>query len=152
MPTLRYDAAQLDYLAYLVWMGGLALLVARHREAVERVRREQLETQEQRYRLLAENVTDIVFRQDMDLNITYVSPSVYAVSGYTVEEMLHKRMSELLTPESLARAIASFGELGQRARYEDVRIPLVEYEYIRKDGSTFWASCACRSFGTRRTG
>ncbi|MFZ0451746.1 MAG: PAS domain S-box protein [Desulfatiglandaceae bacterium] len=94
---------------------------------------------EERYRFLAENVRDVIFIQDMDLNITYVSPSVTALFGLTVEEALKENLADYMTPDSFEKGVRDFQKyapLAQNGR--DVNIPLMEYEYIRKDGSTFW--------------
>jgi PAS domain S-box-containing protein len=137
-PSLLYDADQLNRIAYVAFMGGLVLVTARHREELERVRQAQVRQSEQRYRLVAENTTDIVFRQDMQMVITYVSPSVEKTFGFTVAEGLRKTMPELMTPGSLERATTMFADYAVRAQHEDLYIPLMEYEYVKKDGSTFW--------------
>ncbi len=49
----------------------------------------KLAGQEQRYRLLATNMTDIVWTSDENLNINYVTPSVEQVLGYSVNEVLN---------------------------------------------------------------
>jgi len=100
---------------------------------------EALKESERKYRLLAENITDVVFIQDMNLNLTYVSPSATQLFGYNVEEGLKLKMKDLMTPDSFKKAMDSFQEKAVLAQAkEDVDIPLMEYEYVRKDGSTFW--------------
>ena len=47
-----------------------------------------LEESERRYRTLAETARDIIWTVDLDLKYTYISPSVTAALGYTVEEIL----------------------------------------------------------------
>jgi len=42
---------------------------------------------EERYHFLAENVRDVIFIQDMDLKITYVSPSVTEVIPTKVRKL-----------------------------------------------------------------
>jgi len=108
-------------------------------EIVERKRvDEQLLEREQRYRLLADNSRDVVFTQDMDLNLTYASPAAESLFGYAPEELTHLKLSQLLSDASLEAAMTSFQEYAQRARSEEVVVPLMEYEYLRRDGSTFW--------------
>ena len=91
------------------------------------------------YRFLTENASDVLFIQDMDLRITYVSPSAMPLFGYTEEEAKRLNMKDIMTPESLERAMESFHRTVPLVyEHGDLDIPLMEYEYIRKDGSTFW--------------
>lgn len=92
----------------------------------------------ERYRLLAENTTDVIFVQDMEFNLVYVSPSVTPLTGYEVEELLNLKVNDFMTSESFERATGAFQYYAALAREGDPDIPLMEYEYIRKDGSTFW--------------
>ncbi|KKN20545.1 hypothetical protein LCGC14_0934350, partial [marine sediment metagenome] len=54
------------------------------RKKIERKLRES----EQKYRLITTNSQDIVYTLDMNLNNTYISPSVYNVLGYDVDEAI----------------------------------------------------------------
>jgi two-component system, cell cycle sensor histidine kinase and response regulator CckA len=108
-------------------------------EAAARQRAEgELNESEEQYRLVSQNMTDVVARQDMELRIKYVSPSVERMFGYTRQEVLALDFARLMTPESLARALRTFQEYVERAKEQDAAVPLTDYEYLRKDGSTFW--------------
>ena len=52
---------------------------------------EELKESEKKYRLLADNVDDVIFVLDMNLNYTYASPSVKILLGYEQEELLKLR-------------------------------------------------------------
>jgi len=99
----------------------------------------ELERLEERYRLVEEHSRDVIFTEDMNFRITYVSPSVTSMFGYTVEEICRLQGKSYMTPESMARAMRDFQKYSALARKnKDLDLPLMEYEYVRKDGSTFW--------------
>lgn len=99
----------------------------------------QLRESEQRHRLLAENMTDVVFVQALDMSVVYLSKSAEPLLGRDVEELRRLGMHEVMTPESLLRARELYARLLPRAQAgEEVEPPLMEFEYVRADGSTFW--------------
>ncbi|XDY96632.1 EAL domain-containing protein [Pseudomonas benzenivorans] len=64
---------------------------------------ESLRDNEQRYRLLAESISDMIFSTDNGLRLNYVSPSVQAVLGYTTDWVLANGFRGLATnPTQLA--------------------------------------------------
>ncbi|MCP4761422.1 MAG: PAS domain S-box protein, partial [archaeon] len=63
---------------------------------------------EERYRLIAENVGDIIWTTDMNFNFTYISPSVYPLRGYTVEEAMKQTLEEVVLPKSLEKIMKLF--------------------------------------------
>ena len=64
-----------------------------------RAAEDALRTSEERFRLLAENATDIVSRRGPYGRITYISPSVTAILGYEPESMVERETIELVHPE-----------------------------------------------------
>lgn len=124
---------------------ALAVILAAHAVQQRLVRsladlREQSRAREEavaRLRLLSENVSDVVFVQDIDLRVLYVTPSVERLTGYTPDEILALDMARFHTPESLKRAMATYGHYLALAAEGPVDVPLLEFEYVRKDGTTF---------------
>lgn len=96
---------------------------------------------EKRYSLLAENVTDIIWTMDLNLNLTYVSPSVTAVRGFTPEEMLAMPLADSLPPESvryLRRVIEEQLTLEKDGKIRAGQYLNLEMEAYRKDLSRIW--------------
>jgi len=60
---------------------------------------------EQKYRLLEKNINDIIWITDLNINTTYVSPSVKAILGFTVEEDMARSTTDKFTPESLKKIV-----------------------------------------------
>src|SRR5208337_2827882 len=81
-----------------------------------------LQPTDDRYRLLAENVSDVIFTLDLDLRYTYCSPSVERLRGYTAEEAMSQTLEQVLTPAScqVASRILKEGLAGERA---EPRVP-----------------------------
>jgi PAS domain S-box-containing protein len=70
---------------------------------------------EQRYRLLAENVTDTITLTASDGRILYVSPSVERLTGFTLGELLPTRMSDYVHPDDLAGFLDTYRGLVREA-------------------------------------
>ena len=56
---------------------------------------------EERYRELVENASDIVYTHDLQGNFTSVNKAVQTITGYTRDEVLQLNLADILTPESL---------------------------------------------------
>jgi len=95
---------------------------------------------ESKYRLLADHMTDVIWLMDMNLNTTYISPSVMKTRGLGIEEIQNMRLEQHLTPSSLKLALEIFKEeivkIGNDPEYTFTRT--IELEFYHKDGSTIW--------------
>jgi PAS domain S-box-containing protein len=95
---------------------------------------EELEESERDYRVLVDNIPDLLYRTDLQGRIVYVSRSVYDLTGYTIEEALGMNMAEeiYLIPEEASIFLAKLQKNGSVTNFE-ARLK-------RKDGSIWWAS------------
>jgi PAS domain S-box-containing protein len=110
-----------------------------HNITASREAEERLRESEEKYRLLADNATDIIWLVDINtLKFIYFSPSVEKIRGYSVEEALAIPVEKTFTPESYARAEAELKttlELDRQHKVEHGRTRVFEFEEYCKDGS-----------------
>ena len=97
----------------------------------------ELEDSEKRYRLFADNITDMIWSLDRDLKFTYISPSVYNMYGYTVDEAMGLPHEKWSTPESYNRLMDELNhQLAIESQGADPgRTIILQLDHIKKDGS-----------------
>lgn len=101
--------------------------------------REQLRSSEERYRLLAANARDVIWTTEVDGHCSYVSPSVYALRGFTPEEVIGQAWQEALTSDSFQVCQAYFAQLlADIEAGRELRSFRGEVEFTCKDGATVW--------------
>ncbi len=104
-----------------------------------RAKSDEVDKSEKRYRLLADNVSDVIWTMNMSLEITYMSPSVQWLRGCTPEEAMKLSLEETLTPESFEKATKAIMEEMTRdfdPQTDPDRAVTMELEQLRIDGST----------------
>jgi len=103
---------------------------------------ETLKERENKYRLLADNIHDVIFVLDMNLKYTYISPSVKVLRGYEPEEVLKQlSIEQTLTPSSNDLAMRTFSEIMEQEKTGRIEISMsrtLELEMMRKDETTVW--------------
>ena len=92
-----------------------------------------LKESEKKYRLLADNSIDAIWKMDLKLVFTYVSPSVKNIMGYTVEEWVGTRLSQYASTKE-------FFNMAKKAlyaikHYKKIKYLNFEATMLRKDGT-----------------
>ncbi len=102
---------------------------------------EDLQKSEEKYRLIADHMANVISVVDMNLRFTYVSPSIYRVRGYTAEEAMEQTLDQIMTPESLRIIYEVFDEemrLEASGTADPNRSRVLELQEYKKDGSVVW--------------
>jgi PAS domain S-box-containing protein len=92
---------------------------------------------EQKYQLIVNHLSEVVWTADFDLNLDFVSPSILSLSGYSDTQAKKISLKGLLSPQSYTdmKALVSTIVADQRR----LTLPVTFQEQIRhKNGSTLW--------------
>ncbi len=98
-----------------------------------------LKENEEKYRQIAENTSDVIWMMDMQMHYTYVSPSIFKQRGYTPEEFLTLKPEEIYTEESLKMVSEIYHVYSGKALHGELKRDFnmtVELEHRCKNGST----------------
>ena len=110
-----------------------------HERTSELVRlNNQLRESEGRFRMMAENIADILWTMDMSLNITYCNPSVTGLLGWSGAEMINRPIEDIFTTPSLNRLIEVFTSVLQNidTMPKDILIAnILELEMKSREGA-----------------
>ncbi|MEG4623622.1 response regulator [Microcoleus sp. w1-18aA5] len=139
-PSLRVHMAGADELA------SLADGINRMLEALGNSQVERNES-EDRYRLMAENSTDMITRHDPKGVFVYVSPASRALLGYEPSELIGRVPKDYFHPDDL--------ETIAKAHWKVLALPVtytVSYRIRRKDGKYIWFETTGRTISDPQTG
>jgi two-component system sensor histidine kinase/response regulator len=142
--------AVLDYgigAAVVAFIGSLyvAHQFERYRRDLEK-RNLDLRASEERYRLMAENATDVIARFSLEGELLYASPATLPLLGYQLPEIVGQSMYAFVHPDDL-EAVA---DLQRTVAAGGTRS--VVFRLRRKDGTYVWMESNARGVCDARTG
>ncbi|MCK5038924.1 MAG: PAS domain S-box protein [Thermoplasmata archaeon] len=104
--------------------------------------KEALKESDRLFNLITDNMEDEIWLMDMDMNVTFMTPSVERYRGYSLEDMQKMNWTEHLTPESLEVAIEAL-ELALTPENFSKKDRMVagtnDLEYYCKNRATVWS-------------
>ncbi len=106
--------------------------------------RKRIEEQEERYQLITEHSNDVIWTMDLNGTLTYISPAVDRLVGFTAAETTGKYFEESLTTESRKIAAGLFEHFLGIIHRDPGRIPsaVTELELVAKDGNPVWVEAS----------
>lgn len=121
----------------------LSLVAARYQWTILR-QREQLRSSEIQFRMLAENMADIVWRADAHLRFTYINAADEKVRGFSRDEVVGTFVHDNLTPQgqTLLEANTPPRHAFQIATNDQQALKF-ELPMRHKNGSEVWIEMSC---------
>ncbi len=114
--------------------GALTEVQTSSRDVTARMNAEdELRESETRFRLLAENATDMISRFALDGTRLWVSPSVQAITGYSQEETMQSGPVDNVHPDDVAALQTSF-----RAMVDGEASRRTTFRFRHRDGRYLW--------------
>ncbi len=119
--------------ALLLNVNGEQLILAGARDISQRkLAEEEIKERERLYRLLADNVHDVIWTTDISLKPIFISPSITSLSGHNPAEALPVLYRSIILQSPLF-------EKFQKVPYKTDAPPIHwEIELIQKNGNTIW--------------
>ena len=99
--------------------------------------KKNIDQSDERYRLITENISDVVFLVDLNFNWLYITPSVKQFRGFTPEEALRQKVDDVLTPGSIQtvkKVVRQEIWRDKRPGVDPDRVKTLELEFYHKDG------------------
>ncbi len=118
----RYSESEQEVLEFVSSQVAMAI---RRRQAEDALRES-----EEKYRFLAENSSDVIWRQDASFRFTYVSASVIRLLGYSKEEVEGRLLFDFLPPGGRELVEASSRNIQLPGHYQ---LPMAG-----RDGAEVW--------------
>ncbi|TXT18856.1 MAG: PAS domain S-box/diguanylate cyclase (GGDEF) domain-containing protein [Erysipelotrichaceae bacterium] len=105
-----------------------------------------LKQSEEKYRLITENVSDVIAVINLDTRkTTFVSPSILHQRGYTVEEVMQQSLKDAFAPESMDETRALFKKAQEfKKNPVDHQVHILEVQQTHKDGYLIWVELSIK--------
>jgi len=97
-----------------------------------------LEASEEKYRSLVEEISEIIYAVDEAGTLSYISPVVETVGGYSQAELVGRHFTDFVHPSDREHVRVDF------QRVLSGHIEAKEYRILAKDGKTIWVRTCSR--------
>ena len=94
----------------------------------------KIESYEQRFHQIVDNILDVIVEFDVNGIFTYISPQVYNILGYYPDELIGEIGLKLIHPEDLTKVTKEMGDLLKNNNNDSVKKLSIESRVLHKKG------------------
>ncbi len=125
-------ATTVIFAAFLALTAFSANRIRRQRNRIE-LAEGALRQSEQKLRLMADNLKEMVLAYDMNRYLVFANPAVERLTGYFINELQEKKFICWIHPDDRSRMLGYWDQLFQGGAYREE-----QYRLITKDGQMKW--------------
>ena len=129
-----------------IWVWLLRMQIKKKTESIN-LKNQELQKSEEKFRIITENSSDIIWHLDSNFLLTYISPADERIRGFKKEEVIGKSLFSILKPEGIEML-----KEANKKRMIDLShgirsAPAIyELEELCKDGSWVWVEATAAAF------
>ncbi|MCA1759933.1 MAG: transporter substrate-binding domain-containing protein, partial [Bacteroidales bacterium] len=121
-----------------IWVWLLRRQIKKQTESINLKNRE-LQKSEEKFRVITENSSDIIWHLDSNFLLTYISPADERIRGFKREEVIGKSLFSILKPEGIEMLKeANNKRMAELSKGIHSAPAIYELEELCKDGSYVW--------------
>ena len=144
--TLGLIIAILLIILGFIWIWYLYLQIKKKTKSLD-LKNQELQKSEEKFRIITENSTDVIYQLDSSFNLTYISASDEELRGYKKEEIMGDSLFSILKPEGIELIMKANKK--RMIDYSNGAIPApltYEVEELCKDGSWVWVEATASAY------
>ena len=129
-----------------IWVWLLRMQIKKATESIN-LKNLELQKSEEKFRVITENSSDIIWHLDSNFLLTYISPADERKRGFKKEEVIGKSLFSILKPEGIELLKeASKKRMIDLSRGIRSAPAIYELEQLCKDGSWIWIEATATAF------
>lgn len=131
------------------WAWALRSQVKSKTESIS-LKNQELRKSEEKFRIITENSSDVIWHLDASFNLTYISQADERIRGFRKEEVIGKSLFSILKPEGIEMLKeANRQRMNDLSRGIRSAPAIYELEELCKDGSWVWVEATATAFFDR---
>jgi two-component system, sensor histidine kinase and response regulator len=129
-----------------IWVWLLRVQIKKKTESIN-LKNQELQKSEEKFRIITENSSDVIWHLDSNFILTYISPADERVRGFKKEEVIGKSLFSILKPEGIEMLKeANKQRMINLSKGIKSAPAIYELEELCKDGSWVWVEATAAAF------